>query len=109
MGYLTANGGKVRWRCETGHAGPVDLQAMIAKHGEDYDLTDTYPPCRECPGVMTFNDCNSMWPRELTQMKVNSAEWWAHTQKQRQKLEAAGWRVRMGKWIGPETRSLRSG
>ncbi|ADK99366.1 hypothetical protein [Brevundimonas subvibrioides] len=103
LGYLAANGGKVRWRCDTGHGGKVDLSAMIADRGEDHDLADTWPPCPLCPGVITFTDGNSLWPRDLTRLKVNSAEWWAHTQTWRLALEAAGWRVRMGKWIGPET------
>ena len=108
LGYLSANGGKVRWRCETGHAGDIDLQAMIAERSEDYDLADTYPPCPECPGVVTFTDGNSSWPRDLTRMKVNSVEWWTHTQRRRHALEAAGWRVRMGKWVGPETQKAPS-
>lgn len=103
LGTLLQNGGKVRWRCETGHGGDVDLLAMIAERGEDHDLTDTYPPCPECPGVLTFTDGNSMWPRDLTRMKVNSPEWWAHTQGRRHALEAAGYRVQMGKWVGSET------
>jgi hypothetical protein len=104
LGALLANGGKVRWRCETSHGGPVDLRAMIAERGEGYDPTDTFPPCPECPGVLAFTYGNSLWPRDLTRMKVNSREWWTHTQTRRLVLEAAGYRVRIGKWQAPETK-----
>lgn len=104
VGELQANGGKVRWSCDTGHhAGDVDLVPIIERLGADYDLTDRWPPCRipGCPGLVQFIDGNSMWPRHLTRLKVNAPDWFAFTDRRRRELEALGFKVRGGKWVSP--------
>lgn len=106
-GYLLANGGRVRWRCDTGHHhGDVDLGPIIERLGRDYDLSDRWPPCRVsgCPGIVEFIDGNSMWPRKLTRLSVNSPDWHAFHDRRRAELEAEGYRVEMGKWVSPDTK-----
>ena len=69
---LVAAATPVRWHCVTCSAsGRADLSAIALAMGEDFDLMDCTPRCREpdCPGLVWFSVPIGAWHDKLLTAK----------------------------------------
>jgi len=55
VGRLKASGAVVNVLCQCGFFRAADLDAIIAKFGPDFDLSDRRPPCPDCGGRALFH------------------------------------------------------
>lgn len=101
---LIRAGHVVIWDCEVcQRAGPVDLIAIERAKGGDWSLANRRPCCRQpgCIGRVRFKRMNGLWAFPMDTIKDGSAEAFAYHDGERERLEAAGWRIRSGKWQAP--------
>ena len=55
LGGMLKHGSNVRRSCKVCNAwAPVDVQAMIARHGPAFSLWDFYEDCPDCPDGLTL-------------------------------------------------------
>jgi len=102
VGWLAERERSVRARCLVCcRIVEVDLARLLSEKGPAFSLSNRRPRCRQegCPGRVTFEDWSRMWPIRLDTITDRDAAWWDMGDQIKREAEAAGWRIKMGKWV----------